>query len=57
MLTVRDDGVGFDPAEPRPGHLGLETMRDRAARIGGELTLESAPGIGTTVRVKVPTDR
>jgi signal transduction histidine kinase len=55
VLTLRDDGVGFNPAEPRPGHLGLETMRDRAAGIGGELTLESTPGVGTTVRVKVQT--
>jgi PAS domain S-box-containing protein len=54
VLTVRDDGVGFDPAQPHPGHLGLETMRDRASRIGAELTLESAPGEGTEVRVRVP---
>ena len=54
VLTVRDDGVGFEPAEPRPGHFGLETMRERADRIGAELCLESAPGAGTKVRVQVP---
>ena len=54
VLTVRDDGVGFDPGQPHPGHLGLETMRDRASRIGAELTLQSAPGEGTEVRVRVP---
>ena len=54
VLTVRDDGVGFDPAEPHPGHFGLETMRERAFRIGAELNLNSAPGMGTTVRVQVP---
>jgi signal transduction histidine kinase len=53
VLTVRDDGVGFDPAEPHPGHFGLETMRERASRIGAELNLSSAPGAGTTVRVQV----
>jgi len=53
VLTVRDDGVGFDPAEPHPGHFGLETMRERASRIGAELNLNSAPGMGTTVRVQV----
>lgn len=54
VLTVRDDGVGFDPAEPHPGHFGLETMHERAFRIGAELTLESAPGAGTKLRVNVP---
>jgi signal transduction histidine kinase len=53
VLTVRDDGVGFDPAEPHPGHFGLETMRERASRIGADLSLESAPGAGTMVRVQV----
>lgn len=53
-LSVRDDGAGFDQTEPRPGHLGLETMQDRARRIGGKLTIESAPGTGTTIVVEVP---
>jgi PAS domain S-box-containing protein len=57
VLTVRDNGVGFDPAEPHPGHLGLETMRDRASRIGAELTFQSAPGEGTEVRVRVAVPR
>jgi signal transduction histidine kinase len=54
VLSVCDDGVGFDPGEPHPGHFGLATMRERAARIGAELGLESRPGAGTKVRVKVP---
>jgi signal transduction histidine kinase len=53
VLTVRDDGVGFDPAQPHPGHFGLETMRERASRIGADLSLESAPGAGTNVLVQV----
>jgi PAS domain S-box-containing protein len=53
VLTVGDDGVGFDPAEPHPGHFGLETMRERASRIGAEMSLESAPGAGTRVLVQV----
>ncbi|RIL07702.1 hypothetical protein DCC79_14615, partial [bacterium] len=52
-LTVRDDGRGFDPAGLFPGHLGLQSMRERAAAIGGTLGIESAPGKGTTVRVEV----
>ena len=57
VLTMRDEGVGFDPREPRPGHLGLETMRDRATSIGAELTVDSAPGAGTTIRVRIRMSR
>ena len=54
--TVRDDGVGFDPSARaiRSRHLGLTSMRERAAALGGALAVESAPGRGTTVRVEVP---
>jgi signal transduction histidine kinase len=40
-LEIRDDGIGFDPAGPFPGHLGLRSMRERVERLGGELRLES----------------
>ncbi len=53
-LSVQDDGVGFDPALTRPGSLGLKSMRERAALIGADLTLESSPGAGTTLRLRVP---
>jgi PAS domain S-box-containing protein len=53
-LEIRDDGRGFDPGELFPGHLGLHTMRERAARLGGTLEIESAPGQGTTVRARIP---
>ena len=53
-LTVTDDGAGFDTDARHPGHLGLTTMRDRAAAAGGLLEVTSAPGAGTTVRVTVP---
>jgi signal transduction histidine kinase len=53
-LVVRDDGVGFDPSSPRlrGRHLGLTSMEERAKAIGGDLTIESAPGRGTTVTVR-----
>jgi two-component system sensor histidine kinase UhpB len=53
-LTVSDDGRGFafDEAE---GGLGLAGMRERALLIGADLTIESRPGRGTTVRLNVPT--
>lgn len=53
-LAVADDGVGFDPAAPAAGGLGLRGMAERAARIGGVLAIVSAPGAGTRVRVEVP---
>lgn len=56
-LTVRDDGAGFDSDRSYSGHLGLELMRSRAIEAGGRLTIESAPGAGTTVRVRFPAAR
>lgn len=47
-LTIADDGRGFDPAAPVNG-FGLLGMRERAARLGGELIIESRPGGGTKV--------
>jgi signal transduction histidine kinase len=52
VVEIRDDGVGFDiglPTQP-PGHLGLLVMRERAEQSGGWFTVESQPGVGTTVR-------
>ncbi|MBG0856389.1 GAF domain-containing sensor histidine kinase [Streptomyces spinoverrucosus] len=56
VLRVTDDGGGFDPrAIRRAGrHLGLVSMRDRAGGVGGTLTVESAPGKGTTIEMEVP---
>jgi signal transduction histidine kinase len=55
LVEIRDNGHGFDPADGHPGHYGLESMRSRAAEIGGRLTIASAPEAGTAVRVRVPT--
>jgi len=52
-LTVADDGRGFAFDEAEHG-LGIAGMRERALLIGGELTIESRPGRGTTVRLTVP---
>jgi signal transduction histidine kinase len=56
-LEVADNGPGFAPATARPGGLGLASMRDRASSVGGTLTVRSAPGAGTTVRLTVPLRR
>jgi signal transduction histidine kinase len=56
-LTVRDDGHGFDPASrpgAREGHFGIEGMCERVERLGGSITIESQPGSGTTVVVRLP---
>ncbi|MGE5595221.1 MAG: GAF domain-containing protein, partial [Hyphomicrobiales bacterium] len=53
-LDIQDDGAGFNPDEDFPGHLGLTSMKERAARLGGRLTIESAPGEGTHVSAWMP---
>jgi signal transduction histidine kinase len=54
-LEIQDTGRGFDPGVPTPkGHYGLHGLRERARKIGAALSIDSAPGEGTTVRVVVP---
>jgi signal transduction histidine kinase len=55
VLTVADDGVGFDPCDDaaRRG-LGLQSIRERADSVGGRVRVESSQGHGTTVRLEVP---
>jgi signal transduction histidine kinase len=56
-LRINDDGVGFDPiAASRllgEGHFGLAGMRERVEMVGGHLSIDSAPGHGTTVDVEM----
>jgi signal transduction histidine kinase len=52
-LTVQDDGVGFDPAAPLPGHYGLLGMREQAALVGATLQMHSAPGQGCTLTLEL----
>jgi signal transduction histidine kinase len=58
VLSVQDDGLGFDPASVHAnGHgdgLGLLGMKERAALLGGQFELVSRPGAGTSVRVSIP---
>jgi PAS domain S-box-containing protein len=58
-VEVRDDGRGFDVEEakrPRPGHLGLSTMIERAELLGGRCRISSEPGRGTLVSCWLPWD-
>ncbi len=54
-LTVSDQGVGFDQKDSmdRRG-LGLISMRERLQLVGGQFSIESKPGCGTTIRARVP---
>jgi signal transduction histidine kinase len=54
LLEIRDNGRGFDASREYPGHLGMKSMPERAARIGGNFQLSSRPGEGTVITVTVP---
>ncbi len=54
LLTVQDQGCGFDPQAVKPDRLGLEGIRQRAALLGGKAEIRSSPGHGTCVSVDLP---
>jgi PAS domain S-box-containing protein len=57
VVRVADDGVGFSPQAPRkPGSLGLFGLRERASLMGGEASIISAPGEGTSIVVRLPVE-
>lgn len=55
VMIVRDDGTGFDPTEVRGRKtFGLLGIRERALIFGGESRIDSEPGVGTTLRIRIP---
>jgi len=54
VFTVEDNGVGAHTFAPVEGHFGMMIMRERAQRIGGKITVESAIGLGTKVQLSFP---
>jgi signal transduction histidine kinase len=54
ILEIRDNGKGFDTSRGFPGHLGLQSMPERAAQIGGEFNIQSQPNMGTVIIVRLP---
>jgi signal transduction histidine kinase len=53
-----DDGVGFNISTAEGGnHYGLRSMRERIKRVGGDVTVESTPGTGTRLLIKIPLER
>ncbi|HEY6565892.1 MAG TPA: GAF domain-containing sensor histidine kinase [Actinomycetota bacterium] len=53
VLEIDDDGAGFDVEEPRSG-MGLTNLRNRIRGLGGEVTIASTDGVGTTVSAHIP---
>ena len=53
VLSVRDNGTGFDPSIKSSGY-GRLSMHERAQAVGGRLTIASKPGRGTSVTLRVP---
>ncbi|MBQ5840538.1 MAG: histidine kinase, partial [Clostridia bacterium] len=56
-ISVEDDGVGFDTNQllDEKKHIGIRNIRDRLqVMVGGTLDIESTPGVGTTVRIRIP---
>ena len=51
QFVVEDNGSGVDSSVSHEGHYGLEIMRERALRIGGEVEVESLQGLGTRVQL------
>jgi signal transduction histidine kinase len=61
-VEVADDGIGFDPTAVKPPHVehggfGLFSIRERLRLLGGVMTIDSAPGRGTRVRLTAPLER
>ena len=54
FLDVIDDGVGFNPDQSFPQHLGLMSMHERLTLVGGTLEITSAPGMGTRIHAIIP---
>jgi signal transduction histidine kinase len=55
ILTVEDDGIGFDVNRVKgKGSLGLVSIEERARLVGGRFVIDSQPGKGTRVEVRIP---
>jgi two-component system nitrate/nitrite sensor histidine kinase NarQ len=52
QLEVQDNGCGFDTGDKRPGHYGLNNVRQRATELRADLETASDPGLGTRIVLK-----
>jgi signal transduction histidine kinase len=58
VLSISDDGKGFHPENclgPKDGHFGLLGIKERTERLGGQIQITGTPGVGTSLRVEIPT--
>jgi len=53
-LRIRDHGIGFDPDAVKGNGVGLISMKERLKSVGGDLSIESQPQLGTTIHARVP---
>ncbi len=56
MLTIQDDGIGFDPGNIPSDHYGLLGIHERIRLIGGDFNIESSPQKGTILNIEIPLD-
>lgn len=56
-LTITDDGVGFDPQNIPEGHYGLIGINERVSLLGGQVWVNSCPGEGTSLEIKIPLEK
>jgi len=54
MVTIKDDGVGFDPSSIPSGHYGIVGIRERVRSVNGNVEIQSRNGQGTLVKIEVP---
>jgi NarL family two-component system sensor histidine kinase LiaS len=54
ILTIRDDGIGFDKSDEKATSYGLANLRERTLLLGGECKVTSAPNQGTSVEIRIP---
>ena len=55
-MSIEDNGIGFDTARPRAPGNGLQNMKSRIESVGGEFRIESKPGGGAKVAIRVRTN-
>ena len=53
-ITVEDNGVGFEPEKTKNPGIGMNNIRSRIDYLNGDLTIDSQPGVGTTISMKIP---
>jgi NarL family two-component system sensor histidine kinase YdfH len=54
LITIQDDGLGFDPSAIPSGHYGILGIKERVRLVNGSLRIESAKGKGTLLKIEIP---